>query len=222
MKELSVRGNGRNAAETVDHNDSGRKVIDPRTLRTRRLLQRALTTLLETADFESISVQDITEIATVNRATFYDHYPDKFALLESIIRTRFLELLTKRGAKFDGRSPLPFRAIVLSVHDCLADFPSTACKGHRQIDAYVEFVVIEAVREMILDAAKCQVARRTLSAEIIATTVSSAIYGAAKEWCRTAPRRPSSEIVEPLVTLFSPLLYVGTACSRKDLGNRLA
>jgi hypothetical protein len=39
MKKLSVRRNGRNAAETVDHNDSGRKVIDPRILRTRRLLQ---------------------------------------------------------------------------------------------------------------------------------------------------------------------------------------
>ena len=76
--------------------------LDPRIRRTRQLLQEALGKLLETKDFDEISVQDITEAATVNRATFYDHYTDKFALLEFFVAGRFHALLAQRGVQFDG------------------------------------------------------------------------------------------------------------------------
>ena len=56
--------------------------LDPRIRRTRQLLQDALRKLLDQKGFDDITVQDITEAATLNRATFYAHYPDKFALLE--------------------------------------------------------------------------------------------------------------------------------------------
>src|ERR1700677_4733063 len=69
------------------------KSVDPRILRTRKLLQQALAKLMEKKEFDAISVQDIAEQATINRATFYDHYPDKFALLECTVGSRFNELL---------------------------------------------------------------------------------------------------------------------------------
>jgi hypothetical protein len=56
------------------------KVRDPRIRRTRQLLHRALRTLLQSRSFDELSVQDIADEATVNRATFYDHYTDKSAL----------------------------------------------------------------------------------------------------------------------------------------------
>src|SRR5580698_11676218 len=59
---------------------------DPRVTRTRKLLREALASLLASKNFESISVQDIASEATVNRATFYAHFTDKFALLDSMIR----------------------------------------------------------------------------------------------------------------------------------------
>src|SRR5580692_10535191 len=61
------------------------EVRDPRIRRTRQLLQEALRTLLWSKQFDEISVQDIAEAATVNRATFYDHYADKFALADALI-----------------------------------------------------------------------------------------------------------------------------------------
>lgn len=79
--------------------------VDPRIRRTRHLLQQALEKLLESKEFEDISVQDITEAATVNRATFYDHYTDKFALLECMVATQFFGLLGERGVAFDGTCP---------------------------------------------------------------------------------------------------------------------
>jgi len=75
---------------------------DPRVRRTRLLLVQALQKVLEKKEFEEVTVQDITDAATVNRATFYDHYKDKFALLECVVGSEFQELLAERGVQFDG------------------------------------------------------------------------------------------------------------------------
>src|SRR5664279_6470193 len=102
--------------------------VDPRVRRTRQLLHQALDKLLQTRDFESISVQDIAEAATVNRATFYDHYTDKFALLECMVGTRFGELLAARGVRFDGGCSSALRGMVQGVWDYLAAAPGMECE----------------------------------------------------------------------------------------------
>jgi len=50
-------------------------------LRTRRLLQDALISLARERSLDEISVADVAERATVNRSTFYQHYPDTDTLL---------------------------------------------------------------------------------------------------------------------------------------------
>src|SRR5438132_12460860 len=70
--------------------------LDPRVRRTRQLLVQAFFELLSAKDFGTISVQDIAEKATVNRATFYDHFPDKFALLDYTIEDSFQQALRSR------------------------------------------------------------------------------------------------------------------------------
>lgn len=66
---------------------------DPRILRTHRLLRDALFSLLYDHSFESITIQDITERATLNRGTFYLHYTSKAHLLEKSIADIFDELV---------------------------------------------------------------------------------------------------------------------------------
>ena len=73
---------------------------DPRILRSRRMLMEALASLLIKKEFEDISVQDIADEATLNRATFYLHYPDKNALLQAMTAERFGELIKRRGLCF--------------------------------------------------------------------------------------------------------------------------
>jgi AcrR family transcriptional regulator len=65
------------------------EVRDPRIRRTRQLLHTALRKIMQKKHFDEISVQDITDEATVNRATFYDHYTDKFDLLDNMVRGDF-------------------------------------------------------------------------------------------------------------------------------------
>src|SRR6202522_1047052 len=112
------------------------EAVDPRIRRTRLLLQQALGKLLETREFDKVSVQDIAEAATVNRATFYDHYTDKFALLECMVGTRFGELLEARGVLFEGGCSSALRGMVLGVCDFLAAAPRMECERQLQMEPH--------------------------------------------------------------------------------------
>lgn len=68
---------------------------DPRTLRTRQLIVDSFLSLASEKDFNNITVRDITEKATINRATFYAHFDDKFDLLHSTITNTFTDKLKK-------------------------------------------------------------------------------------------------------------------------------
>jgi AcrR family transcriptional regulator len=57
------------------------KQMDPRVRRTHQLLRNALIELIQEKGYNDITVKDITERATLNRATFYLHYQDKEDLL---------------------------------------------------------------------------------------------------------------------------------------------
>ena len=57
---------------------------DRRAKRSRRLLKEGLLSLMQEKKFKDISARDITESADLNRGTFYLHYPDTQALLDSI------------------------------------------------------------------------------------------------------------------------------------------
>jgi AcrR family transcriptional regulator len=185
--------------------DACTDTLDPRIRRTRELLQQSLAKLLETREFEKISVQDITDAATVNRATFYAHYPDKFALLECMVAGRFHALLAERGVEFTGCASA-LRGIALGVCDYLALTPGVNCERQLQMEPHVESAVVAVVRGMLLHGMKQHNVSDATSPELLAATVSWAIYGAAKEWVRTPHRAPSEQIAETIVGLIAPLL----------------
>jgi AcrR family transcriptional regulator len=185
--------------------ENGRDTVDPRIRRTRLLLQQALGKLLETKEFDKISVQDIAEAATVNRATFYDHYTDKFALLECLVGTRFGELLAARGVRFDGGCASALRGLALGVCDYLAGVRGLECQRQLQMEPHMEAAVIALVRRIILEGGRRHPPEDGVSPEIFAATVSWAIFGAAKEWVRTPERGPSEEMVETVMRLVGPM-----------------
>ncbi len=183
--------------------------LDSRIRRTRLALQQALEGLLETKEFETISVQEIADAATVNRATFYDHYADKFALLECMVGTRFHELLERRAVRFDGGCASALQAIVLGVCDYLAGIKGLACERQRQMEPHMESAVIAVVRRMLLEGLKKHPPENGATPEMTATTLAWAIYGAAKEWLRTPERCSSEEIVATVVRLVAPMMMAG-------------
>lgn len=186
--------------------------LDPRIRRTRHLLQDALRRLLEEKEFEKISVQDITEAATLNRATFYAHYPDKFALLEESIRVSFLQLLQNRNVKFDGTCPSAFRAIILAVCDFVTGEQTSLSRTQHQFEPFLQATVIDQIRSVLLEGlrrhAEGSAVTPRISPETIAATASWAIYGAVQQWVSSATeeRVPQDEFVEVAMELVEPIL----------------
>jgi AcrR family transcriptional regulator len=187
-------------------------VRDPRIRRTRQLLQDALRSLLLKKSLDEILVQDITEAATVNRATFYDHYTDKFALFDAMVAHDFHVLLRERNICFDGSCQSGLAAMVLAVCDYLQRTQGDAC-GCLRYSAFtplMEAAVTTAIRRVILEGEAKHSHDFTrspdISSEVTATTVSWAIYGAAKGWFHTPGRRPAEESAPALVRLITPLL----------------
>ena len=71
--------------------------LDPRVRRTRSLILQSFNDLLAEKSFDSISVQDVTDKAQINRATFYAHFEDKYALLDYWVQQQFRQEIEARG-----------------------------------------------------------------------------------------------------------------------------
>src|SRR6202167_857802 len=151
---------------------------DPRVLRSRQMLMEALLRLLTHKSFDDLSIQEIADEATLNRATFYLHYPDKNALLQAMTAARFGELIARRGLSFtdcDGA----LRAIALGVCDYLAE--TTSCPG-QLAKMPLEGSIIRVVEDMFRKGAADHAMAPGVDPELLATPAGWAIFGAARQW----------------------------------------
>lgn len=180
--------------------------VDPRVRRSRQMLHEALERLLQSKSIEKISVGDIADEATLNRATFYDHYSDKFALLEGLVASRFQELLDRRGVVFHGSCLNALRRITLATCDYLASLPGVSCPNRGQMEKLFESAIIAVVRDTILCGIKGHPPENGMAPEMMAGILSGAIYGGAREWVRTPDRVAAEEIVESIVGAIGPMM----------------
>lgn len=155
--------------------------LDPRIRRTRQMLFEAFQVLLTEKTFQLITVQDIAERSTLNRATFYDHFTDKFALLEAMMGERFETLIAARIAGNEGTCEAALRQLILAACDFLAEVSSGCQKHQRQFEPMVESQVKAVMRESLLVGLR---SRGGQNPELKATMVSWAITGAALQWSR--------------------------------------
>lgn len=179
---------------------------DPRILRSRRMLMDSLAKLLSKKEFDDISIQEIANEATLNRATFYLHYPDKIALLQAMTDLRFRDLIARRGISFtDCHGAL--RAIALGVCDYLAE--STSCPG-QLAQMGLEGSIVPAVEGMFKEGLAHRAMAPGIDPALLATTAAWAIFGAARRWFQTPDRIPAEEMAAEIETMVKPLLLRGS------------
>ena len=183
---------------------------DPRILRSRRMLMDSLARLLMKKEFEDISVQEIADDATLNRATFYLHYPDKNALLQAVTGARFRDLIERRAITFtDCHGAL--RAIALGVCDYLAE--TTGCPSQltrMPLQSSIIPVVEDMFKEGLAHHAMAPGADAALlgaDAALLATTAAWAVFGAARGWFQTPNRVPAEEMAARIETIVYPVLF---------------
>ncbi len=185
---------------------------DPRITRTRRLLQNALTELLSEKNFPDITVGDIADRATVNRATFYAHFEDKYALLKYMAQERFESALSAKIERAPGFTLANLRLLAVTAYEFLGGFmghcaPSgpPSSNDHEAIFAmHIQTCIYEIVLAWIR---ALPPHKRVESPEVIAKVTSWVIFGFGFQANET--RQPKRLPPETLADQMLPVLTAG-------------
>lgn len=189
--------------QAQNENELARKE-DPRVTRTRQLLVQAFTALMKEKSFQSITVQDITDRATVNRVTFYAHFQDKYALLEYTIRSMIQQRLRGQLPEGSPYNPENLARLILTVCEFLDDMGRHCPPPYGQMEPLMEKQIKGEVYEMLRGwlAEKMPVGSQGRSTPEQAAMVASwAIYGAAVQWLQQEPREPAGEYVQQVLPM---------------------
>lgn len=178
------------------------EVADPRVVRSRRMLMEALARLLQRKEFDDISIQEIADEATLNRATFYLHYSDKNDLLQAMTEARFRDLVAKRGLSFTDCDQA-LRAIALGVCDYLAE---TAGCPSQLLRMPLEGSIIPVIEGIFREGAANHGGTGEAS-ELLGTTAAWAIFGAARRWHQTPNRIRAEEIAAKIEAMVKPIFF---------------
>lgn len=174
---------------------------DPRVARTRRMLAESLAKLLAQKEFDDISVQEIADTATLNRATFYLHYQDKNALLQAMTAERFRDLIARRGLSFNNCDGA-LRAIALGVCDYLAE--TTGCPA-RLSKMPLDGSIVPVVESMFLEGASKHAMASSADPQLMATTAAWAIFGVARRWSQTPNRMSAEKMAAKIEAIVKPI-----------------
>jgi AcrR family transcriptional regulator len=164
---------------------------------------------MQTKSFDEVSVQDITDVATVNRATFYDHYTDKFALLEALVAGGFHKFLADRQVRFDGSCPTAARAVILAACDYLEQtHEGGTCQKQSAFQPLVDAAITRSIGRVLSEGIPGK-AEEGLPGPMVVAAASGAIYGAVKEWFSAENRPPADEMADTVLSMVIPLLSAG-------------
>jgi AcrR family transcriptional regulator len=183
--------------------------LDPRVKRTRSLIEQAFMELLDEKDFQSITVNDITERAEVNRATFYAHFTDKYALLGHVIRQSFRQELEKRMLSACSFSQANLHALLVTVCEFVLQSNARCKTAEGQFESLVEAQVKKQIQELL--ERWLQKNSSEIDSQIAATATSWAIYGLAVHWGRDKHHPSAEDYANQIYPLIAANLHLKKA-----------
>ena len=96
--------------------------MDRRQRRTRKMLGQALQELIIEKSYDTITIQDITDRADLNRATFYLHYTSKEELLGNFLEGQFDQLVQRIEDETGGDVHRDLKISVTIVFEHAAEY----------------------------------------------------------------------------------------------------
>lgn len=91
--------------------------MDRRVRRTKTLLLQGLIQLMEEKDIKDISVKELSDLADINRGTFYLHYSDVYDMLGQIEEALFQEFndILERDLAINSAGPVNSKPVLLDL-----------------------------------------------------------------------------------------------------------
>jgi AcrR family transcriptional regulator len=194
---------------------------DPRVTRTRQLLLQAFRALMNEKSFQSITVQDITERATVNRVTFYAHFQDKYALLEYTIREMIQQRLQSQLPEGTDYCSENLARLIQTVCEFLDEMGRHCPPPYGQLEPLMEkqikAEIYEMLRGWLVEKPPAGLPSRS-TPEQAAMVASWAIYGAATQWLQQERREPVEAYVDGVLPLILGSLQLTSAATATPSG----
>lgn len=175
--------------------------LDPRVKRTRKYLKDAFLELLTDKGFHTVTVQDITERAEVNRATFYAHFPDKYALLDYVVHHDFRQEVENRMLNACQFSMENLHSLIMAVCEFVEKTNGHCTPTQPQFESLVETQIKNGLQHLLQHWMEGDAS--SLDPETASVAASWAIYGLALQWSRDKNRVPSEVFAEKVLPLIA-------------------
>ncbi|WP_170008546.1 TetR/AcrR family transcriptional regulator [Bacillus fonticola] len=171
------------------------KQIDPRILRTRKLIMDAFIELSMKKDFKHITIKDITTAATVNRATFYYHFIDKFDLLEKVLSESVMREVIQEVSTHEVLNEETIKAIFLSIIKFQTSISNQCQRSYEAFTPQIETIFKEELQDFFTQLVQKQWKNKNKSeAEAFAVMVTWALYGATMHWMQNQRTHPEDYV----------------------------
>ncbi|MFF2480334.1 TetR/AcrR family transcriptional regulator [Paenibacillus sp. NPDC058071] len=169
---------------------------DPRVVRTRQLILDAFVALLNKRDFNDITVSDITKQATVNRATFYAHFADKYALLDTLLSDTFMEYVQNRVDTNSKFSHDMLKNVIMALCDYHANSSSQIARHYESAAPVVEANIKLQIEQFVTRSLGQSYPAPDPTSHMVITMVSWAIYGITYRWNCQGQKESPEELAD--------------------------
>ena len=175
---------------------------DPRVKRTRKLLQDTFVQLLAEKSFDAITVQDIADRSTINRATFYAHFVDKYDLFSQFARDWFRQALhihLPPDAEFSRDN---LQLLLQTTMEAMAEM-NDHCRPTDALKPLVMSAVQEELSAVLGEWLRGLPRNNHLevSLETAVASVSWAIFGSSVSWSQSDDRAPAGQAANEIADL---------------------
>ncbi len=160
------------------------------------LLAKSFKELAVHCPIEKITIKEITDGAGVIRPTFYNHFQDKYELLEKIILTELLEPI---GILIENRMVTEAFVLLFSSIEKDRDFYMQAVKleGQNSFESIAKSCVREILLEIIEKSAKNKIPKfRWLTPERIADYYAQSMCSIVISWIKSGMTVSPKELAE--------------------------
>ncbi|RAS75497.1 TetR/AcrR family transcriptional regulator [Priestia endophytica] len=175
------------------------KQMDPRVLRTRKLIMDALIELSMKKEFKDITIKDITTTATVNRATFYYHFMDKYDLVEKVLSESIMREVLQEVSTHEVINEETIEAIFLSIIKFQTSLSNQCQRSYEAFMPQIETIFKKELQVFFSEWGQKQWDNpNKMEVEAGAVMLSWSLYGAAVHWMQNQTISPE-DYLKPLM-----------------------
>ncbi|EXJ23229.1 Transcriptional regulator, TetR family [Alkalibacterium sp. AK22] len=171
---------------------------DPRVTRTRKLIMESFLALSRSKDFSSITVTDIAEAATINRATFYSHFMDKYDLLEKVVNDKLQLNLGCEQVKATLSLEMTVTQLFISL-TCFESNINPYSTGYEEIET-IDSVVHRQLNRILFEKIKAVKANlKDPTTTKLARLMTHALIGMSRDYKEVQASEPPADYIAPLL-----------------------